>query len=316
MNAGPGVSVLMPAYNHAKWVREAIESVFAQTYRPIELIVIDDGSRDDTFAAIQTAVRDAPIPVHTTSRANRGVSATLNECYRLSSGKLIAHLASDDMYRPTFVERVVERYQAVGNAVFHTDAVRLVGSRFEPLGRSRIPAEGHCFRELAEGKLRIISSTVVVPRTVWETCGDYDESFRAEDYDMHLRQARVAPFEYIDEALFVSRALPGSLGRSPAIWADDIFASLRKHADFFATGELDVILQNRRMLLAHTCAAHGQWRSGLHFAAEAVRNARVDSMPGVALKAARTVALSYGRGAVARRLPASTKRWLKAKLRS
>lgn len=96
----PTVSVVMPAYMHAPFVGEAIASVFAQTHAPLEFIVIDDGSRDDTVSCCRTALRDAPFPVRFIARENRGAAFTLNEGIELAKGEFIQLLNSDDRLAP------------------------------------------------------------------------------------------------------------------------------------------------------------------------------------------------------------------------
>ncbi len=94
------VSVVLPSYRHAAFVAQAIASVRAQTRPPDELIVIDDGSGDDSVAIIGAALADCPIPHRVVSRSNRGADVTLNEAIAMASGDWIAPLNSDDAYDP------------------------------------------------------------------------------------------------------------------------------------------------------------------------------------------------------------------------
>lgn len=97
------VSVLMPTYNHARYLPEAIESVLAQSDPDWELLVMDDNSSDHTWEVL-TSYRDPRIQVFR-SQINRGAAATSNDLYRHSTGNLIAHLDSDDRYHPAFIAR-------------------------------------------------------------------------------------------------------------------------------------------------------------------------------------------------------------------
>ncbi|MCX7195601.1 MAG: glycosyltransferase [Proteobacteria bacterium] len=92
----PTVSVVMPTYMHARYVTEAIASVFAQTHHPLELIVIDDGSLDGTTEHCRAALVAAPFPVTFIARENRGAAATLNQGIALAKGDFIQLLNSDD----------------------------------------------------------------------------------------------------------------------------------------------------------------------------------------------------------------------------
>src|SRR6266852_3055872 len=108
----PLVSVVMPVYNHRDYVTQAIESVYAQTYRPIELIIIDDGSSDGSVKAVRDFIEaSAPpdgIAVRFQHRENRGAYATINEGLDLAAGEYLAILNSDDLYVRERLERCIE----------------------------------------------------------------------------------------------------------------------------------------------------------------------------------------------------------------
>jgi len=92
----PKVSVIIPSYNHEKYVRYAIESVLNQTFQDFEIVICDDGSTDNTVREIKK-IKDARIKL-ITLKSNRGVSTAINECLRHINGKYIAHLNSDDAF--------------------------------------------------------------------------------------------------------------------------------------------------------------------------------------------------------------------------
>ena len=99
MSAPPAVTVYMPAYNVGRYIRQAAQSVLAQTFGDFEFIIIDDGSKDDTLAvAMELAAADARIRL--ISRPNAGVSATANEAIALARGEFIARLDGDDVALP------------------------------------------------------------------------------------------------------------------------------------------------------------------------------------------------------------------------
>ncbi|MDP2057570.1 MAG: glycosyltransferase, partial [Thiobacillus sp.] len=100
----PTISVVMPTYNHAEYVGQAIDSVFAQSRLPLELIVIDDGSIDNTAEVCRRALASAPIPVTFISRENRGAPATLNQAIKLANGEFIQPINSDDLLPANRIE--------------------------------------------------------------------------------------------------------------------------------------------------------------------------------------------------------------------
>src|ERR1700761_5749677 len=107
----PLVSVVLPSFNHRRFVSNAIRSVYRQTYRPIELIIIDDGSSDGSAEIIRAFLNNEPPPkgisVHFSAQKNRGAPATINEGIENASGDYIAILNSDDAYFPERIEECV-----------------------------------------------------------------------------------------------------------------------------------------------------------------------------------------------------------------
>ncbi len=110
----PLVSVVLPAYNHARYVAEAIASVTAQTYPHIELIIIDDGSTDGTATVIANCVASVSVPVRFIARENRGAPATLNEGAALAQGQYLSFLNSDDYYAPDRISTLVKEVADAG----------------------------------------------------------------------------------------------------------------------------------------------------------------------------------------------------------
>lgn len=108
------VSVVLPVYNHERYIAAAIESVLAQDRPPLELIVIDDGSSDHSVDAARDALRHADIPCRFIARENRGADATLNEAIRLAAGTHIQPLNSDDLLPPSRLSKLSAAVTATG----------------------------------------------------------------------------------------------------------------------------------------------------------------------------------------------------------
>ena len=270
----PEVSVLIPAYNHDRYVRDAIESVWQQTFRCLELIVIDDGSRDRTRIIAEELSARAPIRMTVVRRENRGLCATLNEALALSSGRWIAFLASDDYYLPQFIEtnyRIAVASVDHAHLVLHSDAWMMDENGIRSGLVSEVsdtpPVRGtNALRQLAwNSQSVIVPATLFVSRDLLRACGGFDESMKAEDYDIHLRLSRSARFEYVGQPLYSSRVIQGSLGRKPWLWAEDIEQALRKHEDLLGQ-ELQPILAKRRADVSLACFSHGAASLGLRWA--------------------------------------------------
>lgn len=192
------VSVVIPTYDRAELVVRALHSVLAQTRPPDEVIVVDDGSTDDTVERIR-----AQFPtVRLLAQPNRGVSAARNTGIRAATGEWIALLDSDDEWLPFKLER---QLRAVANETLlcHGDEIWIRrGRRVNPMKKHR-KYGGHIFEKCLP--LCVISpSSVLLPRQLLDAVGLFDESLPAcEDYDLWLRVTARFPVVYVDEPLIV-----------------------------------------------------------------------------------------------------------------
>jgi len=203
------VSVVIPAYNQARYITEAIESVLAQTFTDFELIVVDDGSTDDTHTELERySARTRVI-----RQTNRGASAALNVGIREAHGAWISMLSADDAWEPTKLERQVHIARSnpdVGLvytdfAYVDQDGLFLARERYPPQPSSR---RGTLFW-LVRG-CYVNGSTVMVRRDVFDKVGLFDERERwAPDWDMWLRIAMHYRLARVPEALVRYRIHPG-----------------------------------------------------------------------------------------------------------
>jgi glycosyltransferase involved in cell wall biosynthesis len=113
-DAAPRISVVIPSYNHGEYVESALESVFTQTYRSVEIIVIDDGSSDDSANRILGALRHSPFPWHFRARGNCGAANTINEAVASSSGEFVNVLNSDDRFAAARLTNMVDAIARTG----------------------------------------------------------------------------------------------------------------------------------------------------------------------------------------------------------
>ena len=134
------VSVVMPVYNHARFLSQALDSLVAQTRQPGELVAIDDGSTDDSAAILAGWARTAPFPVTLVRQQNAGAHAALNRGLALSRGEIVALINSDDAFAPERIERLAGRLDADHALVF---------SGVELVDDDGVPARSTYARELA-----------------------------------------------------------------------------------------------------------------------------------------------------------------------
>jgi glycosyltransferase involved in cell wall biosynthesis len=199
---GPLVSVIIPTHNRAGWVGEAIGSVLVQTYKPIELIVVDDGSTDHTSQVVQalgSALTYLPQP-------QAGVSAARNRGVAVSHGELVAFLDSDDLWQPEKVAAQVEVLrQQPQTQVCYTDEIWIRhGVRVNPK-HIHHKCSGWMFLESLPRCL-ISPSSVMLRRSLWDRLGGFDERLPAcEDYDLWLRLTACVPVALVPQRLIVKR---------------------------------------------------------------------------------------------------------------
>ncbi len=198
----PLVSVIIPTYNRGWIVREAIDSVLAQDFEDFELIVIDDGSTDDTRRLLDSYGRDITV----ICQANSGVSAARNRGIAAAAGQLIAFLDSDDLWLPGKLSRQVAFFETHPQTLINQTNEIWVrnGVRVNP-GRRHRKSSGMIFeRSLA---LCLVSpSAVMVRKNLLDTVGGFDETMPAcEDYDLWLRISCRYPVYLIDTPLIIKR---------------------------------------------------------------------------------------------------------------
>lgn len=175
----PLVSVIVPMYNAAPYIKEALESIVASTYRPIEVIVMDDGSQDDSLAVAQRFAKDHP-EVQVFHQSNAGASAARNRAIRMSKGGYILPVDADNRIHPLYIEEA----QAVLES---RPEVRVVGCRAEFFGARTGEWITPPFSHALLARKNMIDTCAMYRRADWDRTGGYMESCPArEDWDMWL----------------------------------------------------------------------------------------------------------------------------------
>jgi glycosyltransferase involved in cell wall biosynthesis len=213
MSSAPLVSVIIPCYNAASTVATTIASARAQDYRPIEIIAVDDKSRDDTIAVLQSLA--GPDLTIIAAAQNGGAGATRNRAIAAANGKYLAFLDADDTWAPDKLMRqiaLLEADPALVMAGCHAEVVRAGGGR-EWVNRHRVPPQG---REAWRAMLHhsfYVPSEIVVRRDIAQQIGGFDESLRGaeEDQDFFIRAALLGGVGFVDACLVTMYEQPGSL---------------------------------------------------------------------------------------------------------
>jgi glycosyltransferase involved in cell wall biosynthesis len=211
------VAVVMPSHNHGAFITAALESVFRQTRPPEEVHVIDDGSTDDSVAAIERAFANAgPVRCFLTVRENRGMAATCNElCARVATD-FVAFLDADDLYAPTRLERLLAPAPPGGPYFAFSGVEFLIEQNVDEtladwqeeyrlrLGQGMsFPTAGFA---LLRSNIAITNGNFVMSRGLFDIVGGFDDRLRiCLDWDFVLRSLRFVEPTFIPEPLLTYR---------------------------------------------------------------------------------------------------------------
>ena len=228
------VSVIIPAYNHEKYVQETIQSVIDQTYQNIELIIIDDGSKDNTWQKIQE-MKDICekrfVRVHFETKENEGVCKTLNLLLDNAQGEYVALIASDDKYKPNAIEKEIEFLMlnpdyalCVGdNEIIDSDSKLAYWDKKRNLVYQKENAEYLSFAYFLQKILRInflsndfgsfqtlyvgnyIPNGYLIRKSIFDKIGYYTPDAPLEDWWLMLQISKYSKIKFIDEVLFSYR---------------------------------------------------------------------------------------------------------------
>jgi glycosyltransferase involved in cell wall biosynthesis len=221
----PLISIIIPSYNHRNFIGEAIRSAQSQTHRPVELIVLDDGSADGSFEYLQREFGSSL--AHLARRDNRGAHATINDAIALSRGEWIAILNSDDVYAPDRLAKLLEFASRNGHELVFSD----VGFRDEngPLGPDHKIVQSHgraaagaerdgIEQALLRGNFVLTTSNLMMRRTAFETIGPFRPFRYCHDWDFLLRAISRSKIGWLREPLLSYRLHAANTIRETDAW--------------------------------------------------------------------------------------------------
>lgn len=200
----PLVSVIVPIYNAAPYLQETLDSIMASTYRPIEVVMVDDGSKDNSLHIAQDFCAHHPECV-VIVQENQGVSVARNNAIRAAKGKYILPVDADDTIANTFIQKAVE-------VIEKRNDIRVVGCRCWMFGAVdkewKLPEFSHSLL----ARKNMIPTTALYRKADWERCGGYcEEEIYREDWDFWLSMMELGgTFYKLDEILFNYRISTGS----------------------------------------------------------------------------------------------------------
>ncbi|MGH2661334.1 MAG: glycosyltransferase [Actinomycetota bacterium] len=247
----PKVSVLITSRNHEAYVTDAVASVLNQTFRDFELILIDDGSTDDSPDVIRRFMdqQHPDVPFRLLLRERRGRMPTLNEGLRLSTGTYFAPLVSDDTWAPDRLERQVPVLDEAGPGVSSCYADCWVIDE-EGVTRDRLGAwepfrGGDIYRDLVTLRYFPPAQTGLFRRSVMLEVGGFNERLVfVDDWDLWLKVARCHRVLYLPEPLGSYRIHGGNATKGAV---DEFFADARTTFDDLIARDPDLPVSTRRV---------------------------------------------------------------------
>lgn len=273
----PPISVLIPAYNAEATLMRAIDSVAAQGHAPIEIIVVDDASRDSTAAIAEAYDRPSVRLIRHTE--NRGAAAALNTAIEAATHELIAFLDADDEWLPGKLAAQVALIDQAPDLVLVATgfaAISVHGSLLYDYGLAPFAHQGRDFWRNLLVDAAIKKSSVLTRRRLVLAVGGFDVSLRvAEDQDLFLRLAALGPVGYVHERLVHYHETPGSLTkRAKSNDRRIVLPLIERHlaalGSRLTSSERRAVLARRTGNAAANLLGAGDWLGGAPLALRAI----------------------------------------------
>ncbi len=268
----PLVSAIIPNYNYARYVGEAVESALGQTYPNIEVIVVDDGSKDNSLEVLEKYRKRIKI----IEQENSGVCVARNRGVAESKGEYIAFLDADDVWLPEKIAIQIHELEESPGAVFTNCGMQLIDPDGKPLGSLVEGKSGNVTSTLLgfnEPATVGIASTGLVSRRIFETISGFDTRLStAADWDFCFRLSRLGEFIFIPKPLVKYRMhnsnMHGNIHlmeKDMVLCFDKAFAEVGEHQD-----RRDEYYGNLFRVLAGSYFRSGQYSDFLRTAAKSV----------------------------------------------
>ena len=271
------ISVLVPSYDHALFVERTLRSIFKQTLPPKKLIVIDDGSKDESVEIIERTLSDCPFEHEFIARENRGLCATLNEGFAKTDGEFFAYLGSDDVWLPEFLEKQIEllnKRPSAALAFAHAFVIDEDDRIIDRTDNWSDFADGDLLPTLLRGI--IFSSPGVVYRRAALKKHRWNENARLEDYELYLKLAAEGEFARNKEILCAWRQHGGNVSGDTPLMLEEIIAA--QNAQFEKLGisraELEKIQKEVKFEAVFNHVRHGKRREAVSLFRENLGGAR------------------------------------------
>jgi glycosyltransferase involved in cell wall biosynthesis len=263
----PVVSVIIPTYNSVHFVTQAIASVLAQTFQDFEVLVIDDGSTDNTKEVLKKKYGDK---IHYLFKTNGGVSSARNFGIEKAKGKYLAFLDADDIWLPEKLEKQISLLEAAPEIGLCYAGAIVVDEDLNP--KNYVEAEQ--YEDATEGLLLkmnilILSSSFIRSEIVRQTGGFDSEFSTCADKEYWLRLSLLTKLAPVEDYLVKYRQVSGSMSSDPKLSKTDTLNVLRK---FFGSADLPAkykklenkAFSNSLMVISGEFLHNGEWKDSIY----------------------------------------------------
>ncbi|MDH4570194.1 glycosyltransferase [Pseudomonas sp. BN414] len=245
----PLVSVIIASYNHAPYIEASILSVLGQSYPDIELLVVDDGSRDDSVARIQAL--QAIHGFDFRSQANQGLSRTLNEAIARAKGSLIAPFGSDDIMLPDRIAKQVAYLADKPEVGICAGDIQTIDANGEPSGKPRgLPLRRLDFEDVfLDRKPGAPAPTLLFRREALERVGGFEPEVRLEDLMIELKITHAGYFiDILGEPLALYRVHETNTYKNYRFMVDNVLKTYARFSGHPAYPEVCARFRNSMLL--------------------------------------------------------------------
>ncbi len=236
MNKNPEVSIIIPTFNRVNLIEGSLRSVLNQTFQDFEVIIVDDGSTDNTDSLINELRKNDNRIKYIKHKFNKGGSAARNTGIKNALGKYIAFQDSDDEWLPEKLELQLRAIKIadIKVGIIYSGMLRINNDNTEFVPPAWvIKKEGYIYNELLKGSF-IGTPTIMCRVDCFNDVGGFDESLsRLQDWDIVLRLSKKYEFKYIDKALILSYFTSDSIGTNQKAFIEAITIILNKHHSEF-----------------------------------------------------------------------------------
>ena len=209
----PLVTIIAICYNHEQFIEECLQSIINQTYKNIELIIVDDFSVDKS-REIMLIFSQKNIGINCIfNKYNVGNCRSFNQALKIAKGKYIIDLSTDDVLKPNKIEEQVKKFEESEDIGIVFSDAEYIDEYSNWLGifykkNQRIP-EGNIYEEILK-KSFIMPSSMMIRKSILDKLGGYDENLSYEDFDFWVRSSRRYDYAYVPQILVQQRILNGS----------------------------------------------------------------------------------------------------------